>query len=219
MKNEVVLSASPDWEALKKEVPEIAARRLGSILVNLDGIEERVFAWRGMAALLIEERQLYRFVVDEEVGDYFTSFDRYLKVTCVQSWSNIRKAMQAVKELKDVPFNDLLQMKRCNIQQLKGVSSSVRMLPEVIEAAKNLPEKALVEKLNSEHAQHLEISQPIVMAPTGDVDEFERAVEMITLLDDCHSRTEALKAIGVRIIQDCAVEYEEYRKTQHKAGA
>ena len=161
--------------------------------------------------------QLYRFVVDEEAGDYFQSFDKFLKDVCPNSWSYVRDALRAVKELKDVPFEDLLQMKRCNIQQLKQTSSSVRVLPEVIEAAKKLPEKELVAKLNTEHDQHLETAAPVVMAPKEDVEEFETAVLMVTLIDDCHSRTEAIKAIGIRIIQECAAEYEHLKAGEQQA--
>jgi hypothetical protein len=108
-------------------------------------------------------------------------------------------------------------MKRCNIQQLKQTSSSVRVLPEVIEAAKKLPEKELVAKLNTEHDQHLETAAPVVMAPKEDVEEFETAVEMVTLIDDCHSRAEAIKAIGIRIIQECAAEYEHLKAGEQQA--
>ena len=207
----------PNWAALRTEVPEVAAKRLQGILARLDASEKQIFALRGMAALLIEERQLYRFVVDEEAGDYFQSFDKFLKDVCPNSWSYVRDALRAVKELKDVPFEDLLQMKRCNIQQLKQTSSSVRVLPEVIEAAKKLPEKELVAKLNTEHDQHLETAAPVVMAPKEDVEEFETAVEMVTLIDDCHSRTEAIKAIGIRIIQECAAEYEHLKAGEKQA--
>ena len=207
----------PNWAALRTEVPEVAAKRLQGILARLDASEKQIFALRGMAALLIEERQLYRFVVDEEVGDYFQSFDKFLKDVCPNSWSYVRDALRAVKELKDVPFEDLLQMKRCNIQQLKQTSSSVRVLPEVIEAAKKLPEKELVAKLNTEHDQHLETAAPVVMAPKEDVEEFETAVEMVTLIDDCHSRAEAIKAIGIRIIQECAAEYEHLKAREKQA--
>ena len=210
-------SETPNWAALRAELPEVASRKISGILISLDKTEKQVFAMRGMCALLIEERQLYRFVVDEEVGDYYQSFDRWLKHTCPESWSYVRDALRAVKELKDVPFTDLLEMKRANIQQLKQVSSNVRALPEVIAAAKKLPEKELVAKLNAEHEQHLEVHKPVVMAPSEDVDEFEQAIEMVTLLDDCHSRAEAIKAIGVRIIQECSVEYE-HAKAQ-KSGA
>jgi hypothetical protein len=207
----------PNWAALRTEVPEVAAKRLQGILARLDASEKQIFALRGMAALLIEERQLYRFVVDEEAGDYFQSFDKFLKDVCPNSWSYVRDALRAVKELKDVPFEDLLQMKRCNIQQLKQTSSSVRVLPEVIEAAKKLPEKELVAKLNTEHDQHLETAAPVVMAPKEDVEEFETAVEMVTLIDDCHSRAEAIKAIGIRIIQECAAEYEHLKAREKQA--
>ena len=63
-----------------------------------------------------------------------------------------------------MPFEDLLSIKRANLEQLKQVSSNVRLLPAVIEAAKTLPEKAFVEKLNRDHAQHLEVKQPVAMA-------------------------------------------------------
>ena len=42
------------------------------------------------------------------------------------------------------------------------------------------------------------------MAPAGDVDELEHAIEIATLLEDCHSRAEALKAIAV----DYTLEHE-----------
>ena len=208
---------TPNWAALRAEVPEVAARKLSGILAGLDKAEKQVFALRGMAALLIEERQLYRFVVDNEVGDYYQSFDKWLKDSLPNSWSYVRDALRAVKELKDVPFEDLLEMKRCNIQQLKQVSSSVRVLPEVIAAAKKLPEKELVAKLNQEHDQHLEIKQPVVMAPKEDVDEFETALEMAMLIADCHTRADAMKELAVSYIQEHAVEYETIKA--QKSGA
>lgn len=210
MKSSAILhqSETPNWAALRNELPEVASRKLSSLLISLDKTEKQVFAMRGMCALLIEERQLYRFVIDEEVGDYFQSFDRWLKHTCPESWSYVRDALRAVKELKDVPFTDLLEMKRANIQQLKQVSSNVRVLPEVIAAAKKLPEKELVAKLNREHEQHLEVHKPVVMAPSEDVDELEQALEMATLLEDCHNRAEALKCLAVAYIQENAVAYE-----------
>lgn len=195
----------------------MAARKLSGILSGLDNAEKQVYALRGMAALLIEERQLYRFVVDEEVGDYYQSFDKWLKDTLPNSWSYVRDALRSVKELKDVRFEDLLEMKRCNIRQLKQVSSNIRALPEVIAAAKKLPEKELVAKLNQEHDQHLSVNAPVVMAPKEDVDEFETALEMAMLLEDCHSRAEAMKALAVSYIQEHAVEYETVKA--QKSGA
>lgn len=186
----------PDWNLLRSETPEVAAQELQRILIKLDSSEKHIFAWRGMAALIIEDRELFRWVIDEEVGEYYRSFDKFLKDTCPNSWSYVRDAARAVKELKDVPFEDLLEMRRCNIQQLKKTSSNVRVLPEVIRAAKTLPEKQLVEKLNTEHSQHLEVHAPVVMAPTGDVEEFEEAVTLAMEIEEC-SRAEAIRAIAI----------------------
>jgi hypothetical protein len=198
---------------LRKELPEVAARRLDGLLKSLDATEKRVFALRGMAALLIEERQLYRFVVDQEVGDYYQSFDKWLKDSCPESWSYVRQALRAVKELKEVPFEDLLQIRRCNLTQLAATSSSVRVLPEVIKAAKTLPEKELVETLNRDHSQHLTVNKPVLMAAAEEVDELEQAISMAMELEGCTSRQEAIHAIAVDYLTGHR-EAWEHRKEQ-----
>lgn len=197
---------TPDWFAIRVMHPESAMTSLTSILTNLDPLEKQVFAMRGMAMLLVEERELYRWVIDEEVGDYFTSFDRWMKVTLPNSWGYCRDALRAVKELKDLPFEDLLQIKRCNLEQLKRVSSGVRLLPEVVKAAKTMPEKAFVEKLNTDHDQHLEVKQPVVMATTDECEEFETAISIAIAVEGCTTRAEAIRAISINYIQDHAVE-------------
>ena len=135
---------------MRSEPAPEAADELRAILGALDGIEDKVFALRGMACLLIEERQLWSEHEDPEVGQPFASFDRWLKAAAPKSWSYCRDAMRVVKEL-GADFPDLLRIRRCNLEQLKRVSSNVRQLPAVIEAAKTLPEKAFVEKLNRDH--------------------------------------------------------------------
>lgn len=170
------------------------------MLRAMDKAEKQVFAARGMAALLIEERQLYRLEIDPEVDDYFVSFDAWLKSACPESWGEVRRALRAVKELRDLPFEDLLQMPRCNVEQLKSVSSNVRALPEVIRAAKSLSEKALVAKLNGEHHQHLEARTAVRMVPAGDAEEERRAIEIAMVLEQCATEAEARKAIFVSYI-------------------
>ena len=208
MTSAILHQETPNWAALRSEVPEVAAKHLGRILIQLDSVEKQVFALRGMAMLIVEERELYRWVIDEEVGDYYQSFDRWLKQTCPNSWSYCRDALRAVKELRDVPFTDLLEIKRCNLEQLKKVSSNVRILPEVVKAAKQLPEKDFVAELNQRHAQHLEVKSPVVMAPTGDVEEFETAIALAIAVEGCQSRAEAIRAISINYIHDHSVEAE-----------
>ena len=200
---------TPDWLALKLLAPEVAAVGLSAILKRLDSIEEQAFALRGEAMFLIEERNLFRYIMDEEVGDYYQSFDKWIKDTLPRSWGYCRDALRARKELRDIPFDDFGHMKRCNIEKLKEVSSSVRLLPEVIQAAKTLPEKAFVAKLNKEHDQHLETKQPIAMAASDDCEEFETAIAMAMVCEECKSRGEAIKAISISYIQEHAVQAEQ----------
>ena len=201
-----------DWSEIRGCAPEPAVASLRSILQALEGTEERIFAIRGMAALLIEERELYRFVTDEEVGDYYQSMDRFLKQEFPKSWGDIRAALRTVKALKETPFEDLVAIKRCNLEQLVKVSSNVRALPAVVEAAKVLPEKALVEELNRKHGQHLDVSKPVVMAASPDIEERKAAIEIAMVCEECETEAQAEKAIYISYIQDHAALYEHKRQ-------
>jgi hypothetical protein len=174
---------------------ETAAERLTAILASADRMEKQVYALRGMAMLIVEERELFRWVIDEEVGSPFQSFDRWLKQTCPESWSYCRQALNTIKELRETPFEDLLQITRANLEQLKKVSSGVRLLPGVVNAAKSMPEREFVEKMNRDHSQHLETRKPIVMAEASVSSKIDEAVEMATVLYGCKCRSEALEAV------------------------
>ena len=155
-----------------------------------------------------------RFFVDLEVGDYYASLDRFLKVEFPGSWGYIRDALRAVKELKDLPFTDLLEIRRCNLEQLKKVSSSVRILPEVVAAAKAMPEKAFVSKLNAEHHQALEVKQPVLMAEQSISRIVDQAIEMAMALEGCTSRSSAFEAIAAYFVMGCQSAYEKYLQEQ-----
>jgi hypothetical protein len=204
------IARMPNWLALRIMAPEPAAEALAQILTAWDRIEEMAFAVRGEAMLLIEERELYHWIVDEEVGDYYQSFDKWLKDTLPRSWGYCRDALRARKACRAIPFTDFAQMKRCNIEQLKQSSESVRILPEVVQAAKSLPEKQFVAKLNQEHNQHLEAKQPVIMAAPSVSGILEQAIEMAMALEGCKSREEALEGIAAYFVTGCQSAYEKY---------
>jgi hypothetical protein len=157
MKSELLSSArDPDWLALSLLPAPQCAEVLCGILVALDCVEEKVFARRGQALMIFEERQLYREFIDPEYGIPYVSLDRFLKDTLPQSWGYCRDALRARKECKEIPYDDFVKIKRCNIEQLKKVSSGVRALSAVVEAAQTLPEKAFVAEMNKKHDQHLD---------------------------------------------------------------
>ena len=156
----------PDWFAITLLPNEPAADALRSILAHLEGLEDTVFAIRGLACYYFAERRLYEQFEDPDVGQPFRSMDRFLKASLPKSWRYCEDAWSAIKAVKDqltrgIPDKDLAEMPRCNLVQLKQVSSGVRGLPDVVEAAKTLPETEFTAKLNREHNQHLEGKQTL----------------------------------------------------------
>lgn len=147
---------APDWGGLRGMDPREASVDLGAMLKNLDGFEKKIFALRGMAMLLIEERELWRYQIDPEVDRPYESRDRWLKAICPTSFPYCYEALKAVKELREIPAEDLIQMSRSNIQTLTHVSSNVRRLPEVIKAAKTQSESEFTQTLTTKYDQHLE---------------------------------------------------------------
>jgi hypothetical protein len=201
----------PDWDAIEDSPIEVAAGALRAILARLQGIEERTFAMRGRALLIIKERQLYKQDLDLEVGRPFESMDRWLKAMHSRHHRYYQESLTAAENLREMAFEDFAALPRCNVKQLEKTSSNVRNLPDVIEAAKNLPEKEFVAKLNREHSQHLSERKPIVLAETEDVDEFESAIAMVQFVEDV-GRSAAIKIIAISVIQEYAVRYEHMKE-------
>lgn len=169
-----ILHDPPNWNSLRQMDPLESATRLRSILIDCgalqEQVEKQVFALRGMAMLLIEERELWTQFIDPEVDRPYTSFDRWLKATLPNSWGYARDALRAVKELRDVPFVDLLAMPRANIETLKKTSTHVRKEPKVIEAAKTQSEAQFTQTLTKDFNQHIEVKR--IFKATYDAGEY-----------------------------------------------
>ena len=207
---------TPDWFAIGLLQPGAAATALRAILARVEGVEEWTFAVRGWAFRIIKERSLFKFDIDLEMGRPFESMNRWIEQMHPKHHRYYKESLAAAENLPDIPFADFAAMPRCNIKQLEKVSSSVRILPEVLKAAKSMPEKAFVEKMNREHSQHLAVKQPVVMAEPDACEDFEEAIEMAIVCEHCVSRAEAIRAISISYKQDWAVEYER-RKAEGAA--
>jgi hypothetical protein len=152
---------------------EMNAESLRSLLASLDGIEEQVFAARGVACLLIEERILW-----QPLG--YPSFDVCLKAICPKSWGYCRDAMRTVKELREMPLADLLQIPRVNLQTMKQLSTGVRNQPEVIEAAKTMSETEFAAKVSNDYHQHIEATVTFRLKyPSGDAAIIMKALGIV----------------------------------------
>lgn len=168
------LEITPDFSQLRQSPPEDAAPRLKSILSDCamvqEQVEKQVFAVRGAAMLLIEERELWTQFIDPEVDRPYASRDRWMKATFPSSWRYCYDALSAVKELREVPLADLLEMPRVNIETLKKTSTHVRKEPRVIEAAKTQSEAQFTQTLTKDFNQHIEVKR--IFKATYDAGEY-----------------------------------------------
>ena len=75
----------------------------------------------------------------------------------------------------------LVATPRCNILTLTQVSSGVRTLPEVLEAAQVLTEDGFIGKLTREHNQCLERVQTAQTGtyPAGDMDQVKKYLRWV----------------------------------------
>ena len=169
--------ATPDFDAIRAMTSEDAAKPVVSILRTMEAADDRieslsrqVYALRGAAMKIAEEKKIYEFCVDDEWGEPFRSLDRFNKATFPKSWRYNQEALATISKLPDVPMEKLVNTPRCNIMTLTQVSNSVRALPEVLEAAQTLSESDFAEKLTKEHGQCLERAQTLKLTyPAGDM--------------------------------------------------
>jgi len=148
-------SISPDWLAIKLMGHSDAADAVAGILCGLDRAEKQVFAARGMAHIVIEDRKLWE--------DRSNSMGQWIKKLAPNSWSDCYAAMRSMRELlPDVPLDDLKDMKRCNLETVKKLSPKVRRDKKVIEDAKSLPSKEFIYQTSLNHPdQHLELGSKL----------------------------------------------------------
>ena len=155
---------SPDFDAIRLMIPEAAGKFVVDILRTVESVDERiesltrqVYALRGAAMLIAQQKDIYRFYIDDEWGEPFRSLDRFNKAMFPKSWRYNAEALATIQKLPDVPMEKLAATPRCNIMTLTQVSSNIRALPDVLEAAQTLSEDAFIAKLSKDNGQHLDL--------------------------------------------------------------
>jgi len=123
-----------------------------SILESIDRVEDRSFIWRGIVLREIERRELWK----DDKDALYTSMNDWIHRAPGKSARDRYAALAAVEALKEIPLQDLSQIPRCNVETLQKMSSSVRVQPEVLEAAKG-SEDAFVAHVQAHHPdQHIQ---------------------------------------------------------------
>jgi hypothetical protein len=145
-----VLHDSFDLMCVAQMPDREAESYLFNMIRRIADLERKAFALRGLVLLMVEERELWRIAG-------YPSMNRWVIEAAPWSHGACHEAMRAVEQLKDVPMVDLVEIPRCNLVQLQHLSTSVRIEPATLEAAKTLSEDAFAEHVQAKHPdQHIE---------------------------------------------------------------
>ena len=198
---------SPDFDAIRAMTPEDASKPVVDILRTVEAADERiesltrqVYALRGAAMLIAQQKRIYEFFIDDEWGEPFRSLDRFNKVMFPKSWRYNAEALATIQKLPDVPMEKLVATPRCNIMTLTQVSSGVRTLPEVLEAAQVLTEDGFIGKLTRDHGQHLERVQTLKLSyQSGDMAQVKKYLSRKAVLLSLDAEDYAGALLGIAI--------------------
>jgi hypothetical protein len=134
-----------------------AAYLLDARLRFLESQYKRTFVERGFILVEMEERKLWKLLTNSATGQPYDSFDRWVVSAASHSRSDCFEAMRAVKELRDIPKGQLMEIPRKNIMVLQSLSSQVRKQPETIAAAQTASKREFILHIQTQHPdQHLE---------------------------------------------------------------
>jgi hypothetical protein len=201
----------PDFDAIRAMTSEDAANPVVDILRTVEAADERiesmtrqVYAIRGAAMKIAEEKKIWEQWVDPEVCQRFRSLDRWNKATFPKSWRYNQEALATISKLPDVPMEQLISMPRCNMVMLaNNVSSSVRALPDVLQAAQTLSEDEFAAKLSTEHGQHLERKETLKFTYSkGEAEMVKLALGMVGKLIDVEDMSGQLLALAIDYIAE-----------------
>lgn len=186
----VQLRGLPDWEAA-----DVLDHRLRVLEVQY----KRGFIERGIVLLEMQQRELWKHVRDQD-GNPYTSFERWVVGSAPYSRRDCFAALAAVKQLQDVPREQLAEVPRCNIEVLKQLSPAVRAEPEVMERARSLSEREFRASIGVTHPEQC-IEPKSLM---------EQAIEMAMGLEGCGRRA-AEDVVAECYIAEHAVDYEHLK--------
>lgn len=157
-----VLIALPDEEA----AASLEQRML--LLDQVDQIHERSYFERGEIAVQFEKRELWRHLLNPNSHEPFISFSAWMACSHLGGRRVNFESKKDVEALKDIPADKLRGVTKGNIKVLKQLSTAVRNDEAILVAAKTLPEKDFLAKLQAEHPnQHVEIRKALRFFPVA----------------------------------------------------
>ena len=197
---------------LRSMPDEEAAQILDQRIRFLENQYKHTFVERGFILLEMEERGLWTKLIDPNTQQPYVSMERWIVTAATHSRSDCFASLKAVRELRDVPKEQLLEIPRCNIHVLQNLSTQVRMQPEIIRAAREMTVKEFTATIGQFYPeQHMEQKQQIVVKPTvSQRVALETACDAVKVLYDVEDREGQLEVLA-SFFMDGQCEFEEHK--------
>lgn len=206
--------------AMRGYPDELVAKKLDSRIRELERQHRRSFVELGLICNEMADRLLWRELVDPDTGNFFQSFGGWLANAAQVSHSSAYKAMKVLKEVTDIPVEDLQEMTRANVIIVAQLSSKVRQDPTVIAAAKSQTEEGFYQILEASYPdQHMESSARMDLKPSRSarkvIDEALRAAGVLYGVEGREAQLEAICSY----FMDGDCEMEDYQGMKNRRAS
>lgn len=177
---------------------EEAAKVCDARMRFLEERDKQTHIERGLIFLAMEENEWYRYIVDPRTGEGYASADRWITDAAPISRSAAYAAKSAIKQLSaEIPLQELNEIPQCNLDTVKKLSTKTRKKPEILHAAKTLPENKFLEKIEKEYPEeHIEEKKPMRLKPDKSARvRINRTMATVMWVFDLETREQALEQL------------------------
>ena len=176
-----ILQCEPDWLALKCMPDEPCATAVKAILCGLESTERRIYAIRGEALRLFDDRKLYTLFDDPAHGGACAGTWRWLEIYMPDTARYCQEALKSRQALAPfIPLEEAAKIPRCNLRLLETASDNVKSSPEVHVAAETQSQTQFAATLSRDYHQHIEASVTLKFKlPAGDAAIVEQALDIV----------------------------------------
>lgn len=175
---------------------------------RLEARHRATFVEMGLILMEVEDRELWKVLINQETGQYWTSYDRWLCDAAPISRSGGYAAVKAMRSIV-VPISELKEMPRFAVETMARLSPAVQRNPVVIISAKQDSEEEFLDKLEKNFPdQHIESKRSVRLKTDKSARAvFDKAVEAVMVLYEAKTREEAIDFLCTRFLhEDCEVE-------------
>ena len=192
--------------------PELDSIKEANIFVALQAWDKAILSGPQIGIMCRDVRNelLWQCRTDPSTGLPCTSFTRWMRVAAPRAYSTAHGYLADVIALKDIPDENLSQIRGDNVGTVVQLSTAVRADQSVLEAAKTQRNDDFVETIRQTHPdQHLEHKKTLSFHPVESAAQtIERALQMAAEDHGASTRDDALELLAVTSIDQWRLEKE-----------